>query len=189
MDAIKLLVADHNRVKGLFTRYQKARNEGRLHEARGLAVKIGIELTVHTTIEEEVFYPLVRGMSDELAEAVDEGVQEHHVVNVLLNEIDELKPGTDEWNAKLTVVIESVEHHVEEEENEMFPKVRSHSHAEEREEIGHLLEQNKRELGAQTVANKSSLSKAELMKRATEQQIPGRSSMDRDELAATVGID
>ncbi len=189
MDATKLLIADHNRAKGLFARYKNAHeaNDGR--EAATLASKIMEELRIHTTIEEEVFYPAVRKMSDKLADAVDEGVQEHHVVKILLDEIEDLKPQSDEWVAKMTVVIESVEHHVQEEEDEMFPKVRSNSDSARREELGDQLEAKKADLGAPTLADKVLMTKQELSEKAKEQEIPGRSSMDHDELAATIAPD
>ncbi len=87
MDATKLLIADHNRVKGLFARYKMASREKDVEEVNQLAAKILEELTVHTTIEEEIFYPAVHEISDKLADAVDEGVEEHHVVKILLEEI------------------------------------------------------------------------------------------------------
>jgi hemerythrin superfamily protein len=183
------LIADHNRVKGLFTRFKKAQEAKDHEEAATLASKIIDELRVHTTIEEEVFYPAVHKMSDKLADAVDEGVEEHHVVKILLEEIEGLEPASDQWSAKMTVVIESVEHHVEEEEEEMFPKVRSSSDSARREELGAQLEAKKQELGAPTLSDKASMTKQELSEKAKEQDIPGRSSMDHDELAATVAPD
>jgi hemerythrin superfamily protein len=186
MDATKLLIADHNRVKGLFTRYKKAKESDNNKEAAQLAAKIVEELTIHTTIEEEIFYPAVHELSDSLAEAVDEGVEEHHVVKILLDEMESLEPGSDEWTAKMTVVIESVEHHVKEEEDEMFPKVRSSSDASRREELGEQLDARKAELGAPTFSDKANLSTQELSDKAREQEIPGRSTMNHDELAATV---
>jgi len=187
MEATKLLIADHNRVKGLFARYQERHAEDHVEESAALASKIIKELAIHTTIEEKVFYPAVHELSEELAEVVDEGVQEHHVVKMLLSEIEMLEPGSDDWAAKMTVVIENVEHHVKEEEDEMFPKVRSAMGTSRREELGDLLEATKAELGAPTLADKASMTKEELMQKAREQQIPGRSAMDHDELAATVG--
>jgi hemerythrin superfamily protein len=184
-----MLVADHNRVKGLFARYKKAHEAENVKESAVFASKIMEELRVHTAIEEEVFYPAVHEMSGELADAVDEGVEEHHVVKILLDEIEALKPGSDEWTAKMTVVIESVEHHVEEEEEEMFPKVRSHSSAARREELGDELEVRKADLGAPTLADKVDMTVQELSEKAKEQDIPGRSTMDHDELAATVAPD
>jgi hypothetical protein len=87
MDAVALLRADHNRVKGMFTRFEKATTDTRLPDATELVGAIINELDVHTTIEEEVFYPAVRELTDQLAEVVDEGIQEHHLVKVLIDEI------------------------------------------------------------------------------------------------------
>jgi hemerythrin superfamily protein len=189
MDALDLLIADHNRVKGLFARYQEANKGTRASEAAELASTIHTELTVHTAIEEEIFYPEIHDLSPELVGTVDEGVQEHHVVKVLLGEIDDLKAGSDEWVAKMTVVIENVEHHVEEEESEMFPAVRSHSDAATRESLGEKLEARKSELGASSLREKRELPLGTLKELAKGQRIPGRSSMDHDELAATVGLE
>ena len=87
MDALDLLIADHNRVRGLFARFTAAK-EGDDPAAMGeLASVIDRQFEIHTTIEEEVFYPWARDLSDEIAEVVDEGVEEHHVVKVLLGEV------------------------------------------------------------------------------------------------------
>jgi len=186
MDAIKLLIADHNRVKGLFARYDEAQESSRTDDAALLASQIFEELEVHTTIEEEVFYPAAHGTSEELGKVVDEGIQEHHVVKVLMDEIGGLKPGSVNWVAKMAVIKESVEHHVEEEEGEMFPAVRSATNATWRDDLGDQLETKKAELGAPTLAEKASMTKEALQELAKEQKIPGRSSMDHEELAATV---
>jgi hemerythrin superfamily protein len=186
MDALTLLTADHNRVRGLFSRFTSAKESDDAQTLAELAEIIHHELDVHTAIEEEVFYPWARGLSDEIAEVVDEGVEEHHVVKVLLGEIDELQPGDDEWLAKLTVVIENVEHHAEEEETEMFPEIRSASDADALEQVAADLEAKKAQLGAPTLSDKQDLTMDRLRELASEQEIPGRSSMDHDELAATV---
>jgi hemerythrin superfamily protein len=186
MDALELLTADHNRVRGLFSRFEKAhesKNDERMSE---LASKIVTELEVHTTIEEEIFYPTIAGMNDDLREMVAEGNEEHHVAKTLIEELGGLEPGGEEWVAKMTVLIESVEHHAEEEEKEMFPAVRSASDADTRTRVAEQLEARKRELGAPTLADKIDLTKGELMDKAKDQDIPGRSSMSHDELAATV---
>ena len=88
------------------------------------AEEIFTELRVHTTIEEDVFYPEVRQGDDELEDTVAEGLEEHHVVDVLMAEAEALTPGEEAWVAKLTVLIENVEHHAGEEESELFPEVR-----------------------------------------------------------------
>jgi iron-sulfur cluster repair protein YtfE (RIC family) len=186
MDALTLLTADHNRVRGLFARFTAAKDAHDVDTMTEVASRIANELEVHTTIEEQVFYPWARGLSKDIAEIVDEGVEEHHVVDVLLGEIAGLEPATDEWTAKLTVVIENVEHHAEEEENEMFPQIRSAADGDSLNDVGADLEAKKAELGAPVLAHKIDLSTAALKKLATDQQIPGRSSMSHDELAATV---
>jgi hemerythrin superfamily protein len=186
MDALTLLTADHNRVRGLFARFSTARESNDTATMRELAERIALELEVHTAIEEAVFYPWVRDLSDELATVVDEGIEEHHVVEVLLEEIRALEPGADDWTAKVTVVIENAEHHAEEEENEMFPAVASAASRDDLARIADDLEAKKSDLGAPVLADKQDLTTDDLRKLASDQQIPGRSSMSRDELAATV---
>ncbi len=185
MNALDLLIADHNRLRGLFARFKTAKDSDDQPKMVELAGKIFEELTVHTTIEEEIFYPEVHDTDEEIAETVDEGVQEHHVVKVLMEELGQVEAGSDEWLAKMAVLIENVEHHAEEEEKEMFPPLRRPL-AEQLEEMVVRLEGRKRELGAPVLADKADLSKEQLLQLAQDQEIPGRSSMSQEELAATV---
>jgi hemerythrin superfamily protein len=189
MDALTLLTADHNRVRGLFERFRKAEDATNTARMSSLAEAIFTELQVHTTIEEEIFYPESHDLSDEIGDTVDEGVQEHHVVKVLMSEIERLSAGEDDWVAKMTVLMENVEHHAEEEENELFPKVRSHTTADDRKQMGERLDARKGQLGAPVLADKIDLTDDRLRELAAEQAIPGRSKMDHDELAATVSPD
>ncbi len=186
MDAVSLLSADHNRVRGLFARFQAAEQEKDTALMGELAQKILVELDVHTKIEEEIFYPAGKDAGEELKDTVDEGVEEHHVAETLMEEIKALSPGDDAWVAKMKVLIESVEHHAEEEEQEMFPETRKAFDKEALAELGRRLEARKAELGAPTMADKEHLTTDELKELAKEQGIPGRSSMDREELVATV---
>lgn len=186
MDAIDVLIGDHNRVRGLFARLDAAKQAGDEATTAAVAEQIVAELEAHTTIEEEIFYPETRTLSQGINETTAEGLEEHHVVQVLLDEIKELEPGSETWTAKLQVVVENVEHHADEEESELFPKIRSHSSTQQREEIGARLEARKKELGAPTSADAQGMSKSELADLASEQQIPGRSKMDLDELVRTV---
>jgi hemerythrin superfamily protein len=186
MDALKLLTADHNRVRGLFTRFSDAAEADDVDAMAALVREITRELTVHTDIEEVVFYPWARELSSEVAETVDEGVQEHHVVKVMMEEIADLPAGESDWVAKVKVLMENVEHHAGEEEQELFPAVRGASDAATRERLADHLEARKADLGAPTLAEKDALTTEQLRELATAQQIPGRSSMDHDELAATV---
>lgn len=186
MDAIDLLTADHNRVRGLFTRFRSAHEAERTAEMIELAAKIFQELEVHTTIEEEIFYPKVKGTDEEISEVVDEGVQEHHVVKVLMEELGQVEAASDEWVAKMSVLMENVEHHAEEEEKEMFPPVRGELGGEALEQMAGQMEERKASLGAPVLADKIDLTKQELLDLAKEQEIPGRSKMSQEELAATV---
>jgi hemerythrin superfamily protein len=186
MDVIDLLVADHNRARGLIARYKKANEADQTKEAAALSAELMTELTIHMAAEEEVFYRAAQKRSGEISDDVDEGFEEHHVAKMLIDEISTLDAGSDSWVAKMTVLIENVEHHVDEEEDELFPEVRSSSEAGWRRQLGDELESVKATLGAPALADRLALSKSELVTLAREQEIPGRSSMDHDELAATV---
>lgn len=186
MDAITLLTADHNRVRGMFTRFKEAHEAEDTTTMIEVAGKVFEELKVHTTIEEEIFYPAVKEGSAELSEVVDEGIEEHNVVDHLMEELGQVEAGGDEWTAKMMVLIENVEHHAQEEEQEMFPQVRSACGPDVTEKLAPQLESRKKQLGAPVLEDKIDLTKEELMSLAQEQQIPGRSKMGHEELAATV---
>ena len=186
MDAVELLTADHQRVRGLFRRFERARAEGDEAAVTALAATIAEELTVHTTIEEERFYPACRAADETLASLLDESLQEHHVVGVLLDELSQVPAGGEEWLAKLTVLIENVEHHAEEEEQELFPKVRRAIDEATRAELGASLDERKGELGAPTSADREPLSSDDVRRLASEQEIPGRSKMSAEALRAAV---
>jgi iron-sulfur cluster repair protein YtfE (RIC family) len=118
-DAVALLKADHRAVDKLFGQFEKAKDVDR---KKALADKICLELRVHMQIEEEIFYPTSREfLADE--DIVDEAVVEHAAARDLIDEIEDMIPGEDLYDAKLTVLQEQIEHHVEEEETEYFPKV------------------------------------------------------------------
>jgi len=186
MDALALLTADHNRVRGLFARFEAAEEADDTPLLAELSRKIITELEVHTTIEEEIFYPEISAASEEIKDTVDEGIEEHHVAKILMEETKALAPDDDAWTAKMKVLVESVEHHAGEEEEEMFPLCRKTLDKAALEELGQRLEARKAQLGAPTAADKEHLSTERLKELASEQEIPGRSSMARDELVATV---
>ena len=185
MNALDLLIADHNRVRGLFAKFKEATEKSDTSTMSDVALKIFEDLEVHTTIEEEFFYPGVRDTTEEIGEVVDEGVQEHHVVKLLMAETKQMEDGSDEWVAKMTVLMENVEHHAEEEEKEMFPPLRNKIPT-ELDAMAEQMEARKKQLGAPILADKIDLTKDELLQLAQEQEIPGRSSMSQEELAATV---
>jgi hemerythrin superfamily protein len=124
MDAIVLLKEDHKTVNGLFKEFEKIKESGSPAQRRALVDKILKELTTHAYIEETVFYPAARTAVPETNDHVLESVEEHHVVAWLLSELQHLNANDESFNAKVTVLIENVRHHVEEEEQEWFPQVR-----------------------------------------------------------------
>ncbi|SDW66856.1 Hemerythrin HHE cation binding domain-containing protein [Amycolatopsis xylanica] len=120
-DAIVLLKEDHKTVEKLFKRFEKSEDSG---EKREIADSIIEELTVHAHIEEEIFYPAAREAAPDTKDHVLESVEEHHVVVWMLSELAGMSPEDERFDAKVTVLIENVRHHVEEEEDEWFPEVR-----------------------------------------------------------------
>ena len=181
MNAVELLIQDHQMVRGLFQKFQSAQEAEDAEQMTDLATQIFEELEVHTTIEEEIFYPAVRDGVDDSDELVDESEQEHHVVDVLMNEMRDIEATSDDWVAKMTVLIENVEHHAEEEEQEMFPEVREQLGEDRLVELGVELEDRKK------TAKADLTTKEELYRRAQDQQIDGRSEMTKAELAEAVG--
>jgi hemerythrin superfamily protein len=123
-DAIVLLKNDHKEVRKLFREFQAA-GENATKKKGDLVSKIIELLTVHTYIENEVMYPEVRRLLPDLEDDILESYEEHHVADVLVMELFAMKPDAERFDAKTTVLIESVTHHIEEEEDEWFPKVRA----------------------------------------------------------------
>jgi hemerythrin-like domain-containing protein len=117
-DAIAMLKADHQRVKDLFAQYEAADN---VETKRTLADQVFRELDTHTQLEENVFYPTVNEETDEGPELVKESLEEHQTMKQLIMELRDMGHDTDEFDAKFHELIQNVEHHVEEEEAEMFP--------------------------------------------------------------------
>jgi hemerythrin-like domain-containing protein len=122
-DAIVLLKQDHQEIRRLFRDFQRAGENAT--KRKGQLVDKMIELlTVHTYIENEVMYPRVRELLPDLEDDVLESYEEHHVADVLVMELAAMKPDDERFDAKTTVLIENVTHHIEEEEQEWFPQVR-----------------------------------------------------------------
>src|SRR3954447_11948147 len=144
MNALIVLKQDHNNVEELFSRFEHL-DSGDVTTKRHVADKIIEHLSIHAAVEEQVFYPAVRAASEEAEDVVLEGLEEHHVVKWTLSELEALPPTDERFDAKMRVLIESVRHHVEEEENELFPKVRDALTNEQLEEMGEALEQAKKE--------------------------------------------
>ena len=142
-DAIVLLKEDHQEIREQFRRFSDAGPNA--HVAKGKIVDKIIELlTVHTYIENEVMYPRVRELLPDLEDDVLESYEEHHVADVLVMELSTMKPDDERFVAKTTVLIENVEHHMEEEEQEWFPQVREGLGRKQLREIGAELLEKRR---------------------------------------------
>ncbi|MCU1395508.1 MAG: hemerythrin [Ilumatobacteraceae bacterium] len=123
MDAITLLRNDHKTVEALFKRFEKA-GDGAYADKREIVDRIVEELSIHAAIEEQVFYPMARASVPETEDLALESLEEHHIVKWVLSELDGMDPRAERFDAKVTVLIENVRHHVDEEQTEFFPKVR-----------------------------------------------------------------
>ena len=147
MDALRLLKDDHTKVKkmleeldGTTERAEKTRTE--------VLRPLKHELTIHETIEEEILYPALK----EFAKTKDialEGYEEHHVVDEIVAELEATPVSDETWGAKLTVMKENLEHHIEEEEDEMFPQARQVMEPAELDELGERMAARKEELLAE----------------------------------------
>ncbi len=148
-DAIALLKKDHEKVRGLLGDLEKSAMRGG-PKAQKLVSQIDKELEIHTTIEEEIFYPAFR---DAVSTKDDkkmyyEAKEEHHVVKLVLPEVKEDGIALEEFAAKAKVLKELVEHHADEEEQEMFPEARKVLSRAELRDLGDRMAQRKKELGA-----------------------------------------
>ena len=143
MNAFELLKKDHEKVADIFEKLDATTERG-VKTREELFTQLKQELDVHTRIEEEIFYPVLKNAS-ETEELTLEAYEEHNVVKQLLAELEELPKDDETWGAKLTVLKENVEHHVEEEEGELFDGAREVLSREPIEELGTQMEAAKRE--------------------------------------------
>ena len=123
VDVVSALKEDHKKLKELFEQFEEAEDRRSKLEIVTETLKF---LTVHAEVEEEMFYPAfrkARSADDETDELMDEALQEHHVAKMLIAELEDMSPGDKFYDAKYTVLAESVKHHIEEEESEIFPEV------------------------------------------------------------------
>jgi hemerythrin superfamily protein len=134
-DAIVLLKDDHKTVEQLFRKFEQA-GEKAFVTKRRLVDSMIKELTTHAYIEETIFYPEARQAVPETEDHVLESVEEHHVVMWMLSELAKLEPQAENFDAKVTVLIENVRHHVEEEEQDWFPEVRKAMGRKQLQELG-----------------------------------------------------
>jgi iron-sulfur cluster repair protein YtfE (RIC family) len=143
MDAIELLKEDHKKVSGIFEKLEPT-TENAVKTREELFAKLKNELDIHARIEEQIFYPAIK-QAEETHDITLEAFEEHRVVKRLLAELEAMPVSNEQWGAKLKVLQENVEHHVEEEEGEMFPSTRKVLSKEQIEELGTRMEAAKNE--------------------------------------------
>lgn len=166
MDAFNLLKEDHRKVEQLFEQLESSRGQAKLR----VFEQIKMELDLHTHIEEKIFYPALE-KPRQTHDLTLEAYEEHDVVKKLLKEMSKAKSATEEWQAQAKVLQENVEHHVEEEENELFPKAQSALSEEQIEELGEEMaaEKNRKQKGA-TASKKGASKSASKTKSASTAQ-------------------
>jgi hypothetical protein len=142
MNAFELLKTDHEKVSGIFSKLEET-TERAIKTREELFTRLKEELDIHAHIEEAILYPVLRREA-ETREVTLEGLEEHHVMKLLLRELAAMKFDTEQWTAKLKVLKENVEHHVEEEEGEMFVEARKILSDEQIEELGAQLAAEKK---------------------------------------------
>ena len=136
MDAIKLMKDDHKRIRTLLTGAHEAENR---QKREVLLATIRSEMAAHEVMEEQIFYPALKPHQD-ARDVVMEGYQEHHVADILMDELMEVASDSDVWKAKMKVLKESVEHHIEEEVGEMFKTAKKVLDRDQLEDLGRRME-------------------------------------------------
>ncbi len=139
MDVLKLLKQEHDEAKTLFKKIEDAKGD----EALRLWRQLRDDLTMHEKMEETHFYPELKN-DPNAKDIILEGYQEHHVLDLLKGEIDKLEPSSEEWHPKVKVLQENTEHHIEEEEQELFPEVRKIWDEDKLEQVGKKMEEMKK---------------------------------------------
>lgn len=180
MDAITLLEQQHAAVDDLLDRFDEARDDQERAEVVRLLVN---DLRAHATIEEELFYPVLRerlGLHDQVLE----DLEEHHLVDVLLDELEGMDPTDERFAAKVEVLAELVDHHVEEEEEDLFPAVRRGLDEDVLTELGRRMQQRSEELHFDD--DVVDITKEELYQQARELDLPGRAQMTKRQLASAL---
>ena len=143
MDAITLLKADHKTVEQLFKRFEKTGDRAYV-EQREIVDRIIEELSIHAAVEEQLFYPVARAGVAGTEDIALESLEEHHIVKWVLSELEKMLPEDERFKAKVTVLMENVRHHVKEEEEEFFPKVRDELGRNALNDLGNAMEAAKK---------------------------------------------
>jgi hemerythrin superfamily protein len=190
MDAIELLISDHRKVDGIFQQFEKG---GNTQEFEQLFQQLKEELTAHSKIEEQIFYPAVRNNQD-TAGLVEESYREHAQIEQLLQQIPGMDNTSTEWGQKMTELMRDVQHHVQEEETQLFPKVREHFNEDQLQQLGQQLQQLKSELKGQmgapataAMSQESQMSQPQMDNASASGSQMNRSQMDNSTSSGQLG--
>lgn len=143
IDALEMLKHDHREVETLFKEYERLADGDDIAAKEAVATEICEKLTVHAQIEEEVFYPAARQVLDQ-PELIDEAEEEHANAKQLISELEEMSPEDDAYDATVKSLSDAIAHHVDEEESEMFPKLKEAGM--ETETVGEQMAERKGEI-------------------------------------------
>lgn len=174
-NAIEMLREDHRKVQQLFQEFDQSEDAASKRQIAQTAIQ---ELEMHAALEEEIFYPAAMEQLDE-PDLINEAQEEHHVVRLLANELKKLRGNEERFKAKFTVMAESVKHHIQEEEGELFPQIEDKL---DTEEVGQRLEERKQKLQSKPVrrASRNGSSKA----RSAKSKATGRNSKTKNRRTA-----
>jgi len=151
MNVLKMLKKDHSTVQALFGKFDRTGKSA--HDKRNeLFIKIRRELQLHSRAEEEIFYPALKALNGEGRNLVSEALKEHKDIDELLTQISRLKPTDKNFEEKMEMLIENVDHHVEEEEGEIFQFAEENCSEEQLEDLGRQMDERKKTLDQQMAA-------------------------------------
>lgn len=150
MHALKLLKKDHMNVLSLFEQFE--RDRASLDRRDEVFAQIRRELQLHSKVEEEIFYPMVKALNGTGPDLVSEAIRQHKDIDQMLTEISRLKPNDKSYDERVEILFENVEHHVDEEEGEIFQFAEENSSPEQLEDLGRQVEDRKRILDQRMAA-------------------------------------
>jgi len=151
MNVLELLKEDHSNVKSLFEKFDRT-DKSSQEKKTELFEKMRRELKLHSRAEEEIFYPALKALNGEGRRLVSEALKEHRDVDELLTQISRLKPCDKNFDDKMETLIENVDHHVQEEEGEIFRFAEGNCSEDQLEGLGQQIEDRKKTLGQQMAA-------------------------------------
>jgi hemerythrin-like domain-containing protein len=183
-DIFEVLTKEHRLVSAILEKIERACDEEKFDEAREAFEVMKQKLSAHAAAEEQVVYPAWRDLSDELRDLMGEADEEHKLVKDKLEELTSLDTADETWKAKLTVLKDLVEHHVEEEEGEIFTAASDEMEEEDAIELAvEFLAAKPAEADAVTPVDLEVMTKEDLLEKARERGLEGISKMTKEELA------